>query len=81
MQVHGVRAAQGGQASWSITLPEVNAYTLGQLIKPELIATLFKRLSVNTPEDLYAAVGYGSLTVSQVLPRLIERIPQAAGRE
>ncbi len=47
-------------------------YTLGQLIKPELIATLFKRLSVNTPEDLYAAVGYGSLTVSQVLPRLIE---------
>ena len=47
-------------------------YTLTQLVKNEVVASLFKRLSIATAEDLYAAVGYGSLTIAQVIPRLIE---------
>ncbi len=46
--------------------------TLAQVMKPEVISSLFKRLSISSLDDLYAAVGYGSLTVSQVMPRLIE---------
>lgn len=47
-------------------------YSLAQLTKPETIASLLKRMSIASGDELCAAVGYGSLAVNQVLPRLIE---------
>lgn len=47
-------------------------YSLAQLMKPEAIAGLLKRMSIASADELCAAVGYGSLAVNQVLPKLIE---------
>ncbi len=47
-------------------------YSLAQLMKPESITGLLKRMSIASGDELCAAVGYGSLAVNQVLPRLIE---------
>ncbi len=47
-------------------------FVLSQLIQPEKIPEMFKRLSITSVDDLYAAVGYGSIQTSQVVPRLIE---------
>ena len=47
-------------------------YAFSQIAKPDLILSLFKKLSINSAEDLYAAVGYGSISTAQVIPKLIE---------
>jgi len=47
-------------------------YSLTQLLKTDTVAALLKRMSIASVDDLCASVGYGSLNVSQVLPRLIE---------
>jgi guanosine-3',5'-bis(diphosphate) 3'-pyrophosphohydrolase len=47
-------------------------YSLVQLMKPEAITGLLRRMSIASAEELYASVGYGSLAVNQVLPKLIE---------
>ncbi len=45
---------------------------LSQLVKPGWTLELFKRLTLTTEDDLYAAVGYGGISTQQVLSRLIE---------
>lgn len=49
-----------------------HGYPLSQIAKPDLILAMFKKLSINSVEDLYAAVGYGSINTAQVIPKLVE---------
>ena len=47
-------------------------YNLHDLTKPEWLKPIFKRFTLNSIEDMYAAVGYGGLTTGQILIRLIQ---------
>ncbi len=47
-------------------------YTLPMLTKNELIEPLFKRLSVQSLDDIYAMVGFGGASTQQVLNRLAD---------
>lgn len=47
-------------------------YELKTLFKPQWLKELYKKFTLQTPEDMYAAVGYGGITTSQILHRLIE---------
>jgi len=46
-------------------------YVLSQLLKNEWIEPILKKYGFHLVDDIYAAVGYGGLTTSQVLVRLI----------
>ena len=52
-------------------------HPLSSLITDEKVPVLFKRLSLNNLNDMYAAVGYGSVTVNQIIPKLIEEYNKA----
>jgi GTP diphosphokinase / guanosine-3',5'-bis(diphosphate) 3'-diphosphatase len=47
-------------------------YDIATLLKPEFTEKVFKRFTINSLEDMYAAIGYGGFTTNQVLQRLIE---------
>ncbi|WP_246566701.1 RelA/SpoT family protein [Tissierella simiarum] len=47
-------------------------YKLTEILKDEWIKGTTNKLSINSVEDLYAALGYGSITVNQVLSKLKE---------
>ena len=47
-------------------------YAMSQLLKNEYLEQVYKRYSVNSLDDLFATVGFGSLTTGQVINRLIE---------
>lgn len=47
-------------------------YQLGRLIKPEWLEPIFHKYTLHSVDDMYAAVGYGGLTVNQVLLKLID---------
>ncbi len=47
-------------------------YALDDLLTHDVIANMVQRHALNSEEDIYAAVGYGGLTTSQVLTKLIE---------
>lgn len=47
-------------------------YSLSSLMKSEWLEPIFKRYKLQSTDDLYASVGYGGLTMNQVLMRLIE---------
>ncbi len=42
-------------------------------LKEEWLKDITKRLSLNTIDDLYAALGYGSVTISQVMSKIREK--------
>ena len=44
---------------------------LCDLLKPEWLRKVFKKFTLNSVEDMYAAVGYGGITTGQVLQRLL----------
>ncbi len=46
-------------------------FELKALFRPDWLKELYKKFTLQTPEDMYAAVGYGGLTTSQILHRLI----------
>jgi GTP diphosphokinase / guanosine-3',5'-bis(diphosphate) 3'-diphosphatase len=46
--------------------------TLAQLFKTEWLEPILKRLTFNTVDDLYAAIGYGAITANKVISRLKE---------
>lgn len=46
------------------------ALTFNQLFKPEWVDIVLRKYTLNTLEDLYAAVGYGGLTANKVISRL-----------
>ena len=48
-------------------------YDLYELTKPEWLKPIYKRYTAQTLDDIYAMVGYGGLTTSQVLVRLIDQ--------
>ncbi len=43
-----------------------------QLLKPEWVKPICDRLSMNSLDDLYAAIGYGGILLAQVTPKLKE---------
>jgi guanosine-3',5'-bis(diphosphate) 3'-pyrophosphohydrolase len=47
-------------------------YKLTEVLKEDWLKNIANKLSLNTSDDLYAGIGYGSITLSQVLPRLKE---------
>lgn len=49
-----------------------HGFALPQLMKNEWLAPLMRKYTLNTVNDLYASIGYGGLSVGQILPRLIE---------
>jgi GTP pyrophosphokinase len=43
-----------------------------KLFKPEWAKGIFKKFTINSVDDMYAAVGYGGISTGQILQRLIE---------
>jgi GTP pyrophosphokinase len=41
-----------------------------QLMRPEWVKPIIERLSMNSVDDLYAAIGYGGIMLAQVVPKL-----------
>ncbi len=48
-------------------------YELNELLEPEWLKQIFTRFTLNSVDDMYAAVGYGGMTTGQVLTRLIHQ--------
>ena len=57
-------------------------YTFSTLLTPESFKRICERFSFNEEEEMYAAVGYGSISVNQILFKLIDfyrkETPQAS---
>lgn len=52
-----------------------------EALQVKLLNTIAKKLSLNNEEDLYAAIGYGGISLAQVLPKIKESVkkePQQA---
>lgn len=47
-------------------------YKLTEFLKEDWLKSLAKKISLNNVDDLYAAIGYGSITLSQVINKLKE---------
>jgi GTP pyrophosphokinase len=47
-------------------------YDFKALFKPEWLKDVYKKFTLSSPEDIYAAVGYGGITTSQILHKLID---------
>lgn len=47
-------------------------YKLTEILKENWLENICKKLSIKEVDDLYAALGYGSITLSQVVPKLKE---------
>ncbi len=52
-------------------------FTHSQLFRPEWVELIQKKYGMHSEDDIYAAVGYGGLTVNKVLARLKEEYRQA----
>ena len=48
-----------------------SGFTLGELLKPDWLQKVFKKFTLNSEEDMYAAVGYGGISTGQILQRLV----------
>ena len=51
-----------------------NDLSLDEVLDEEIMAPILKRLSFNAVEDLYAAIGYGGVTVARVANRLRDEV-------
>ena len=49
-----------------------SGYNPKKLLKTEWVASIYEKLSMNSLDDLYAAIGYGGIMLSQVTPKLRE---------
>ncbi len=47
-------------------------FTWSQLIEPKALETVFKRYMFNDIDEMYASVGYGSISTNQVLLKLVD---------
>lgn len=47
-------------------------FDLKSLFRPEWLKEIYKKFTLQTPEDMYAAVGYGGIATGQILHKLIE---------
>lgn len=50
-----------------------NGFQPKDLLKDEWVSPILEKLSMNTLEDLFAAVGYGGIMLNQIVPKLKER--------
>ncbi|MEG2361608.1 MAG: bifunctional (p)ppGpp synthetase/guanosine-3',5'-bis(diphosphate) 3'-pyrophosphohydrolase, partial [Christensenella sp.] len=48
-------------------------YALHDLFKSDWLSVIYKRFTLNSQDDMCAAIGYGALSVNQVLSKLIEQ--------
>lgn len=53
------------------------SYQLHDLLKPDWLSVLYKRFTLNSQDDMFAAIGYGALSVNQILGKLIEQYKMA----
>ena len=56
-------------------------YDLAELLQPDWLQELFKKLTINSEDDMFAAVGYGGFTTNQILFKLIEKYKQTHKEE
>ena len=47
-------------------------YDFKALFKPEWLKDVYKKFTLSSPEDIYAAVGYGGIATGQILHKLID---------
>lgn len=47
-------------------------FTVQEALQPKLLISIGKRLGLTTEDDLYAAIGYGGITLSQIMPKIKE---------
>ncbi len=47
-----------------------NGFKIADCLKPEFQEKILRKLSVKTMDDLYAAVGYGGISTTQVIPKI-----------
>ncbi|HZJ83202.1 MAG TPA: bifunctional (p)ppGpp synthetase/guanosine-3',5'-bis(diphosphate) 3'-pyrophosphohydrolase [Clostridia bacterium] len=52
-------------------------YTLSQLLKKDWSESIWKRYGFHSSEDMYSALGYGGITTSQILFKLIDEYKKA----
>ncbi len=45
-------------------------FSHAQLLKPDFLEALYRRYTLSTLDDLYAAIGYGGLSAGKIVPRL-----------
>ena len=50
-----------------------------KLFRPELVKGVFKKFTLNSTDDMYAAVGYGAISTGQIINRIIEEL-QLSGK-
>ncbi len=48
-------------------------YSQSEILKHKYLSPIMKSLSIPNDEDFYAALGYGGITLSQVMPKLKEK--------
>lgn len=48
-------------------------YSQSELLKHKYLSPIMKSLSLPNDEDFYAAIGYGGITLSQIMPKLKEK--------
>lgn len=48
-------------------------YPIGEFLKQRYVSAATKTLTQGSVEDLYAALGYGGITLNQIMPKLRER--------
>lgn len=48
-----------------------------QLLKSDWLSVLYKRFTLNSQDDMFAAIGYGALSANQILSKLIEQYKMA----
>ncbi|MBP3371739.1 MAG: bifunctional (p)ppGpp synthetase/guanosine-3',5'-bis(diphosphate) 3'-pyrophosphohydrolase, partial [Clostridia bacterium] len=56
-------------------------YNLNDLMRPEWLEKLLPRYTLQSVDDLYAAVGFGGLATNQVISRLVEQFKKVAKPE
>jgi len=45
-------------------------FTTAQLLKADYLEAIYRRYTLSTLDDLYAAIGYGGLSAGKIVPRL-----------
>lgn len=47
-------------------------YSVGEIVKDEWLDEVRAKMNVSTMDDLYAAVGFGSITINQIMAKLVD---------